>query len=113
MADARFMVNDAIEMLRKEADHRVLGLRADAIRLETQLLEAFAARDGATWDAANADIRHVFEAGFPWDIHTGSHLELMAMGQWMGRSLVAPTIKKGRYRATLLLTRLPDVEPRE
>ena len=113
MADRRFGINDAIGMLRKEAEHRVAGLKADAERLEVHLLEAYAAAEPATSDPNKADIVHVFEVDNTGrSLYVGSSLELCAYGMPIGRTLVAPAISAGRYRAVLMLTKLPDEEPR-
>lgn len=113
MADARFEINAAIEMLRADADHRIAGLKGEAERLEEHLLEAFAGRERATIDPNRADIVHVFEVNtMRGDIPAGMQLEVMAYGNRLGYSLVAPPIMKGRYRAVLMLTRIDDEAPR-
>lgn len=115
MADRRFMVNDAIDMLREDAEQRKAGLAAEAQRLEEHLLEAFVGRDDPNIaNTGGADYLHVFEfdSAYRGEIPTGWYLDVMAGGQLLGRSLVAPSIKPGRYRAVLTLTKLPDEEPR-
>lgn len=110
MADRRFGINDAIEMLRTETDQKVARLKEEAGRIEIHLLEAYAAVEPRMSDPNFADVVHVFEVDTRYSgrLAIGSQLELMAYGRQLGRSLVAPAIEPGRYRAVLMLTKLPD-----
>lgn len=115
MADARFTLEQAIEMLTREARAKRSGLASEAERLAQHLREAFAARDLDVAELAkSADIVHVFDVDTTsrGHIHAGARLELFAYGMQIGTSLVAPPIEPGRYRAVLQLVRLEDEPPR-
>jgi hypothetical protein len=114
MADRRFTLEEALEMLRNEAEHRSRGIADEAFRLEEHLRLAFAAREPglAAAAAVSADVLHVFDVNVPWPINVGMSIELNCGGTFMGRSLVAPEIRSGRYRAVLTLTKFPDEPPR-
>lgn len=113
MADARFEINAAIEMLREAAALRLTSFKADAERLEVYLLEAFAAREPKTVEMSLAEHVHVFEFdNRRGEVPVGAQLTVMAYGETLGRSLVAPAIRSGRYRAVLMLTRIDDEPPR-
>lgn len=112
MADRRFTVEEALTMLRQEAGHHELGLKAEAQRLEEHLRLAFEARDVKHTDLETAEIVHVFEINANSRIQFGARLQLSAWGMDLGGTLVAPEIKPGRYRAVLMLSRLEDDQER-
>jgi hypothetical protein len=110
VADRRFTLEEALEMLRKEAEYRHEGLAREAAELEDHLRLAFAAREPnlAAAAATSADVLHVFDCDVPWPVPAGNRLELGSGGERWGYSLVAPPLEKGRYRVVLALTKMPD-----
>lgn len=108
LSDARFALADALAALERDTEHRIEGLRAEAARLEEHLRLSATAREVTPADLQRAEIVHAFELYIEGLLYTGCSIELHSHGRQLGRTLVAPPIKAGRYRAVLLLTALED-----
>lgn len=108
MADLSFNVGQAVEELRKDAEHYGQILKSDAARLENELRQVAAVLEKGfpSPDPISPDVVHVFDVNVAQNFPSSFELRLEAFGQILGGSTQRRRIEAGTYRAVLTLTKV-------